>query len=72
MSQEFKFTLAKLQTLPLSKSIKKDLRSVASKWAFIEENVINNSGETAYLTVYYNKQKIAKLLKKSQKALSGA
>ncbi len=70
MAENVKKRLAKLQTQVNDKAIQKNLRSVSSKWQFIEGSVINYNQEAAFLLVYYNKKKINKLMLNSQKALA--
>lgn len=72
MAKAFNARLKTLQKLKLSGKVQKNLKAVARKWAFIEDSVTNYKGEAAYLLVYYNKQKISRLLNKSQSLLAGA
>ena len=72
MAMAFNARLKSLQKLKLSGKVQKNLKTVARKWAFIENSVTNYKGEAAYLLVYYNKQKISRLLNKSQSLIAGA
>ncbi len=69
IAKRFKQKLEKYQDMAISKSIKRDLSSVQSKWRFIEDTVINYKEQSAYLLVYYNKKKINKILNNSQSML---
>jgi len=71
MAEKMKQRLNKLQSKVTDKAIVKNLRSVSSKWKFIEGSVINYKEEAAFLSVYYNKKKISKLMVSSQKKLAG-
>lgn len=72
MAEQFRARLKAMQKLQLSAKVKKNLKAVDRKWAFIEDSVTNYKGEAAYLLVYYNKQKISRLLNKSQNMIAGA
>ncbi len=71
MAVNLKQRLSKLQSQVTDKTISKNLRTVLSKWKFIEGSVINYQQESAYLLVYYNKKKINKLMVNSQKVFAG-
>ena len=71
MALKFNARLKAMQKLPASAKVKKNLKAVARKWAFIEDSVTNYKGEAAYLLVYYNKQKISRLLNKSRDMMAG-
>ena len=71
MAKALTLRLKAMQKMKLSGKVKKNLKTVAKKWAFIEDSVANYKGEAPYLLVYYNKQKISRLLNQSQQLLAG-
>jgi len=70
MAKNMKLRLTKLQTVVIDEKIKKNLRTIANKWQFIESSVINYNQESAFMLVYYNKNKIVKLINSSQGVLA--
>ncbi len=56
----------------ISKNVQRDLRSINTKWKFIEETLTNYNGEAAVFLVYFNKKQITKLLVKSQETIAQA
>ncbi len=70
ISKNMKQRLIKLQATVLDEKIKKNLRSIDNKWRFIENSVVNYNQESAFMLVYYNKNKIGKLIKSSQGVLA--
>ncbi len=71
MAGVFNERVQALLKMPIDKSVKGNLKAIKRKWQFIEETVTVFKQETAYLLVYYNKDKISKLLNKSQVVLAG-
>lgn len=71
IAKRFNDKLDRMQDMPISGQVKRKLRKVKTKWAFIEDSVINYSDKAAYLLVYYNKNQIYKALSKSQTILAG-
>lgn len=69
LAKQFKFSLGRLEKL--APHMAKDIRSVNSKWNFIEDSVINYKDRAAFLSVYYNKSKIVNLLNKNQTIIAG-
>ncbi len=70
MAKNMKLRLTKLQAVVIDVKIKKNLRAIANKWQFIESSVINYNQESAFMLVYYNKNKIGKLINSSQGVLA--
>jgi len=72
MAKAFNLRLKYLQKLKLAGKVKKNLKIVEKKWSFIEGSVTNYNVKAPYLLVYYNKEKIGRLLNQSQGLLAGA
>ncbi len=70
MAKNMKQRLVKLQSVVNAPKIKKNLRTIANKWRFIENSVVNYNQESAFMLVYYNKNKIGKLINSSQGVLA--
>jgi len=71
VAKKLRVKLARMIEMPISDKVKRKLKSVNTKWAFIEESVVNYTDKAAYLLVYYNKTQISKALNKSQSMLAG-
>ena len=69
LAKQFKFSLGRLEKM--APQMAKDIRTVNSKWNFIEDSVINYKDRAAFLSVYYNKSKIVNLLNKNQSIIAG-
>lgn len=69
LAKQFKFSLGRLEKM--APQMAKDIRTVNSKWNFIEDSVINYKDRAAFLSVYYNKSKIVNLLNKNQTIIAG-
>jgi hypothetical protein len=70
MANSMKMRLTKLQGIVTDPKITKNLRSIANKWRFIESSVIHYNQESAFMLVYYNKNKISKLINRSQRRIA--
>jgi hypothetical protein len=70
MANSMKMRLTKLQGIVTDPKITKNLRSIANKWRFIESSVIHYNQESAFMLVYYNKNKIGKLINSSQRKIA--
>jgi hypothetical protein len=70
MAKSMTMRLTKLQGIVVDPKITKNLRSIANKWRFIESSVINYNQESAFMLVYYNKNKIGKLINSSQRKIA--
>jgi hypothetical protein len=71
VAKKLRVKLTRMMDMPISDKVKRKLRSVDTKWSFIEESVVNYTDKAAYLLVYYNKNQINKALSKSQSMLAG-
>lgn len=69
ISVELKATLDSLSS-QANAEIKKRLLSAKSKWEFVENGVINYSGQSAYFLVYATNNKIQLLLQQSQQRIA--
>ncbi len=70
LAQKMKQRLARLQTQVANARIDKNLKLILSKWRFIEGGVIDYRQESAYMLVYYNKNRIGSLINHSQGILA--
>jgi len=70
LAQKMKQRLARLQANVVNAKIDKNLKLVLSKWRFIEGGVIDYQQESAYMLVYYNKNRIGSLINHSQGILA--
>ena len=71
MAKALDIKLDKLMKSSATKPINKNLKLLSRKWKFIEDSVINYKEQSAYLSVYYNKGQINKLINKSRNVMAG-
>jgi len=70
MSEKLQQTFDRFAKMAIPRNVKRQLRSVETKWRFIEDSIVNYKDEAAFLTVYFNKQQIFKLLTQSQETMA--
>lgn len=72
MANTFNRQLKKLEKMAVSSSLKRQLSRVETKWRFIEDSVVNYKDEAAFLTVFFNKKQIGKILTDSTRAIAAS
>ncbi|EAT12830.1 hypothetical protein RED65_12194 [Oceanobacter sp. RED65] len=65
MANAFNRQLRKLEKMGIPRNLKRQLERVETKWRFIEDSVVNYKDEAAFLTVFFNKKQIGKILTES-------
>lgn len=72
MADTFNRQLKKLEKMATSSSLKRQLSRVETKWRFIEDSVVNYKDEAAFLTVFFNKKQIGKILTESTRSIAAS